>query len=115
VFLILIHIQISLQKLGKSMSHAKWHHLTVYLTMWRACIDCMCHALIRRYCKHDVLLYSQFNDGTSGGNIKLCSVIYFFAYEGCCTGGILLSISGAVLRMCIVTEIGVVMVQCFQQ
>jgi len=97
------------------MSHGKCHHMTVYLTMWLAFIDCMCHALIRRYCKHDVLLYSQFNDGTSGGNIKLCSVIYFFACEGFCTGGNLLSTSGTVLHMCIATEIGVVMVQCFQQ
>jgi len=56
------------------MSHAKCHHLTVYLAMWSACIDSMCHALIRRYCKHDVLLYSQFKVRTSGGNIVKCKM-----------------------------------------
>jgi len=96
------------------MSHAKCHHRTVYWTMLWACIDSMCHALIKGYCKDDVLLYNQYKDGTSGGNIKLCSEIYFFAYEGCCTGGNL-SISVGVLSMCIVTEIVVVMVKCFQQ
>ena len=44
------------KKQGNSMSHAKCHHLTVYLTMWWACIGSMCHELISGYCKHDVLL-----------------------------------------------------------
>ena len=51
------------------MFHAKKHHLTVDLTMWWAFIDCMCHVLRRGHFKHAVLLYNQFKNETSGGNI----------------------------------------------
>jgi hypothetical protein len=94
------------KKQGNSMSYAKYHHLTVDFAMWWACVDCMCcYTHIRIHFKCAVLLYNQFKDGTSGGNMvkhqnMQCDSV--FVCEGCCTGRDSLSIGRVVLNMCIV-------------